>query len=484
MMNHSVSSFNPPLLELLLPHIPQSAAPPDPAVSTQYLSRLSALPLTSIAESEPASLSSSLHSLNLSLQSLSSRSHKSIIAASNHLSAVPESIELLHSSLTTLEGSLPAIDSQITSFTTNFGRDGTYLTNRLKTHLLSKNLDRLLDILQLPTLLQSLISTSSYPTALDLLAHVRRLHSLYHDSPTIGSVYAECETLQKSMTTNLINTLRGPLKLPTAMKTIGFLRRCGTKEAAMDERGLRGLFLVCRLAFLSGLLGALDPLKELAEEERGRRQNDKEDNASAANATATAAPSSWGGGTQTERYLKRWIEVFREQSFGIVSMYKSIFPNALPAVNPDPPPPSSPHPHSPIMSSVGIGIRSRSSSTLSNMSSSANDDDPEGGQAPDPLASFVLHLLSLLTETLGRYLETIEERSVRESLLTQVLYAAGSMGRLGGEFGAILGVIECFGMGDEEQEEKDGDRGEEEWVGVVAKHKVLVSRLETLTGRG
>ena len=118
------------------------------------------------------------------------------------------------------------------------------------------------------------------------------------------------------------------------------------------------------------------------------------------------------------------------------------------------------------------------------MSSSANDDDPEGGQEPDPLASFVLHLLLLLTETLGRYLKTIEERSVRESLLTQVLYAAGSMGRLGGEFGAILGVIECFGMGDEEQEEKDGDGGEEEWVGVMAKHKVLVSRLETLTGRG
>ncbi|CAZ83887.1 unnamed protein product [Tuber melanosporum] len=483
-MDPSVSSFNP-LLDLLLPHIPQSAALPDPAVSTQYFSRISSLALTSIVDSEPASLSSSLHSLNLSLQSLSSRSHKSIIAASNHLSAVPQSIQSLHSSLTTLENSLPAIDSEITSFTTNFSRDGTYLTNRSRTHLLSKNLDRLLDILQLPALLQSLISTSSYPTALDLLAHVRRLHSLYHDSPTIDSVYAECETLQKSMTANLISTLRGPLKLPTAMKTIGFLRRCGTKEAVMDERGLRGLFLVCRLAFLSGLLSALDPLKELAEEERERRQNGGDENTSSTDTTTTTTPSSWGGGTQTERYLKRWIEVFREQSFGIVSMYKSIFPNALPAANPDPPPPSSPHPHSPIMSSVGIGIRSRSSSTLSNMSSSANDDDPEGGQAPDPLASFVLHLLSLLTETLGRYLKTIEERSVRESLLTQVLYAAGSMGRLGGEFGAILGVIECFGMGDGEREEgKDGDGEEEEWVGVVAKHKVLASRLETLAGRG
>lgn len=118
------------------------------------------------------------------------------------------------------------------------------------------------------------------------------------------------------------------------------------------------------------------------------------------------------------------------------------------------------------------------------MSSGISEDDPECGQPPDPLASFVLHLVGLLTETLGDYLGNVEERSVRESLLTQVLYAAGSLGRLGGEFGAILGVVECFGVESEEVEEDGGTGGDEEWVGVVAKHKVLASRLETLAGRG
>lgn len=107
------------------------------------------------------------------------------------------------------------------------------------------------------------------------------------------------------------------------------------------------------------------------------------------------------------------------------------------------------------------------------------EDDPDAGMPPDPLASFVLMLVGMLVDVLGTYLPGVEERGVRESLLTQVLYAAGSLGRLGGEFGAILGVVECFGGGSLGR----GD-GEEEWVSVVAKHRVLASRLESITGRG
>lgn len=291
------------------------------------------------------------------------------------------------------------------------------------------------------------------------------------------------------MTANLIATLRGPLKLPTAMKTTGFLRRCST-QSQLDERGLRGLFLVCRCAFLSSLLEALEPLRHLADEEKQRRGN------SIGETGSGGSSSGYGGGTQTERYLKRWIEVFREQSFSIVSMYRSIFPNTLPSPSYPESSPSSPiigsspppnFPESLPRGRMGT-IRSRSSSTLSTISSGLAEDDPDGGQPPDPLASFVLHLVGRLTETLGGYLSSVEERGVRESLLTQVLYAAGSLGRLGGEFGAILGVVECFGMMRHDEDADDDGvgvaDGDEEWVNVVAKHKVLASRLETLAGRG
>lgn len=443
MTTPSSTSTTDPLLELLLPHMPPTAPPPDPTTSSTYLTRLSSLSLTSILETEPSSLSASLHSLTLNLQKLSSRSHKQLIASSHHLSSVPEAITSLNTSLDTLTTTLPTVDDQITHFTTTFTRDGPHLTTRASTHLLSRNLDRILDILHLPTHLQTLIASSSHPTALDLLAHVRRLHALHPNSPTISSVATACASLQQTMVTNLITTLRGPLKLPTAMKTIGFLRRC-TSGQTLDERGLRGLFLVCRAAYLSSLLDALEPLKELATGAAGK-----------------------------ERYLKRWIEVFREQSFAIVGMYRSIFPNSLPAESTAATSASPTISSPPTFTSRTETLRSRSSSTLS---SARDEDDPEGGQPPDPLASFVLHLVGLLTGVLGEYLSGVEDKAGRESLLTQVLYAAGSLGRLGGEFGAMLGVVECFGGG--------GGGGEgEEWVGVVAKHKVLAGRLETLAGR-
>lgn len=63
----------------------------------------------------------------------------------------------------------------------------------------------------------------------------------------------------------------------------------------------------------------------------------------------------------------------------------------------------------------------------------------------------------------------------RESLLTQVLYCAASLGRLGGDFGMIL--TELSDMGDEDEENMAY-----EWEEVTRKHRALAGRLEQLTG--
>lgn len=439
------------LLELLQPHFPNGANPPPPELTNSYLARLTSLPLSAIRTTEPSSLAATSHSIDISLQSLASRNHKAIITSSHHLSSLSSSVSALSDSLQDLKSALPDLDVSLEEFTSTYARDtSTHLQVRAQNQLLNANLERLLDILHLPSLLQSLIASANYPTALDTLAHVRRLRGLYPESPTIGSVHTACEALQKSLTANLISTLRGPLKLPVAMKTVGFLRRT---LGGGDERAIRGVFLVCRHAYLHSLLEALAPLKELAEEERLGR--------------------SRAGGLQTERYLKRWLEVFREQSFGIVSMYRSIFPGAVPVggttsgtETPTPPTPTLP-PQRPG--------HSRSSSSLSNVMA---DDDPDSGSPPDPVAGFSEHLVGLLVGVLRTYLPVVEERGVRESLLTQVLYASGSLGRLGGEFAGVLaGVKGVFGIGVEGEEAKERER---EFVGVVARQKVLAGRLEAM----
>ena len=171
---------------------------------------------------------------------------------------------------------------------------------------------------------------------------------------------------------------------------------------------------------------------------------------------AQDAPARWTGGAQTERFLKRFVEIFREQSFAIVSMYRSLFPGALPA---------------PVVDDgeEGRGAERRGA----------------GGRrccrCPSPLASLTQHLASMLFDTLRVYLQNVSDGASRDSLLTQVLYCAGSMGRLGGDFGMMLAILEEDLTVDDAKDqgavtEDEGER----WVRVMTKHRVQASRLELL----
>lgn len=204
------------------------------------------------------------------------------------------------------------------------------------------------------------------------------------------------------------------------------------------------------------MLSALEPLRELADQETAKLVAERgKFKATDANGNGTPVPTTtggpastaWSGGQQTERYLKRYIEIFREQSFTIVSMYRSIFPAA----------PSNP----------------------SIPSSQPKEDADPLNPLPSPLSTFPLHLIGMLEETLRLYLPNVRDKVSRDSLLTQVLYCAGSLGRLGGDFS---GLVALLGL-DSEGQDEDGvakEEEEEEWVEVVKKHRVLAGRLESM----
>lgn len=390
---------------------------------------------------------------------------------------------MLAQSTASLRDALPKLDDAAIHFSETYNNrsENALLDRRRKALLLSRNIDRLSDILDLPTLLSSAISTSNiasasantssnatlnYASALDLNAHIRRLHALYPDSPLISSVEKQAEEAMQDMTTNLIASLRtNSLKLASAMRTISWLRRVAPEldpaptsaiaQSTMSHLGSAGssregalgsLFLVCRLANLQQMLSALEPLRELADQETLRLQDGKGDNLSA------KERSKWEGGQQTERYLKRYIEIFREQSFAIISMYRSIFPASTAAQD------------EAILRDLG-------------KSRPKGPEDPLQ-PLPSALGTFPLQLVSMLEETLRRYLPNVRDRSSRDSLLTQVLYCAGSLGRLGGDFSmmlAFLNEIDGEEVSDEEEES-------EEWVEIIKKHRLMAGKLESMVG--
>jgi hypothetical protein len=481
------------------------------ASTKNYLSSLTKLHIVDLTTKEPQSLAQASDRNDLQLRTLASRSHKAVINSSDHLATLPSALDEITSSAKSLKDAVPLLDEEALRFSTTYSKttsENKTLDRRKKATQLSRNVDKISDILELPTLLASVISSAStstsasgtnFSTALDLFAHIKRLSILHPDSAIVKSVLAEAEEAMKDMTSNLINSLRGQnIRLAAAIRTIGWLRRVAPElsypstsaskpglssptAVATDEGFFGALFLTARLANLLNMLEALSPLRDLADQETSRRLSQPatiNKNLS----QPVRKPSSSSGyssitGQQTERYLKRYIEIFREQSFATVSMYRNVFP---------------PSTHE----------------------SSATDPPSLLLPLPPALSTFPLHLVNLLTSTLKAYLPNVTDQAARESLLTQVLYAAGSLGRLGADFGMMIALLD---EDDEEHEtnekhEKHDERitqptdndstrnGQEEkgnpepeyddieseaihipeWARVMKKHRIQAGRLEAL----
>ncbi|KAK5706432.1 hypothetical protein LTR97_001420 [Elasticomyces elasticus] len=454
------------------------------AQTSNYLTRLTTLSLPDLSTTEPASLLQAAHSHLRNLQALSKRSHKAVIASASHLAELSNILPGLDTHAKTLRDAVPTLENAATTFASKYARNTTetpVLDRRKRALLLTRNLDRVSDVLDLPSLLSSTVAaaaqtpntnpgstatTTNYASALDLHAHIKRLQTLYPHSALIHNISASAEQEIEHLIGILITSLQSPgLKLAVAIRTIGWLRRVApeltdhssppkTGAIASSDGALGTLFLLSRLRNLNNNLAALQPLRELADQEAVRRKRSQTTNGvSKAKQGAVQQPGSGvsTAGQSSERYLKRFLEIFREQSFAIVSMYRSVFPGGLPKPGAD-----------------------------------GREGDEEGGglllPLPSPLATFTGHLVDLLTETLREYLPNITDKSSRDSLLTQVLFCAGSLGRLGGDFGLMIaGLGEEFVIDGEDGAETDDDVDTEaEWVQVMKKHRIQASRLEVL----
>lgn len=412
-------------------------------------------------------------------------------------------------------------------------RGAALLTARRNASLLARQADKAQDILELPTLLRASIaaanmagststgatSGANYTQALDLFAHIKRLQILYPESLLIKSVLADAEMAMKDMTTNLIVSLRGQnLRLAAAIRMIGWLRRVAPElsrstgrmssvaatlpkpttstlstpqfsslsaaatTSSQDEGHFGALFLVARLYTFLTMTEALAPLRDLADQETQSRQETSQTNlnpiASSSSAPSRPQPTrkASGGyashlqGQQTERYLKRYIEIFREQSFATISMYRNVFPaDEQPSQDPE-------------IATPSLNL------TL-----------------PPALQTFPLYLIDIFMATLKQYLPNVTDAAARESLLMQVLYAANSLGRLGADFSLL--VAELYEEEGEEEEEAretqdahvdtsrteaetaEGEvkdvpepqhQPEPEWITVIKKHRVQAARLEAM----
>ncbi|KAI9459187.1 Dor1-domain-containing protein [Lactarius psammicola] len=188
--------------------------------------------------------------------------------------------------LTTLLEGIPALESAARSFSSDIS---SIQSSRRRAALTSS---------KLPVLTDACVRAGHFQEALDLAAHAARLAARFPHVQAVQDVHAEADSSIRALFAQLLATLRAQGKLPTLFRAVSFLRRM----RVLPEGALA-------LAFLTGRLEALNAALTNAEGER--RELD--------------APDAWA------RYMKKYVDTWREGVHDLVTQYATIFLERPPA---------------------------------------------------------------------------------------------------------------------------------------------------------
>ncbi|XP_055532291.1 conserved oligomeric Golgi complex subunit 8 [Wyeomyia smithii] len=156
---------------------------------------------------------------------------------------------------------------------------------RLNSLTLTRNAE-LLEILELPQLMETCIRENKYDEALELAAYVQRIGSKHGNIPVIANIQAAVEAAWHTMLIQLLSQLRTDLQLPKCLQVVGYLRRM----QAFTTPELKLKFLQIRTSWFRNLLGKIP-------------QHD------------------------AHTHLTKTIEATRIHLFNIITQYRAIFPD-------------------------------------------------------------------------------------------------------------------------------------------------------------
>ncbi|KAG9011326.1 hypothetical protein FRB93_003128 [Tulasnella sp. JGI-2019a] len=256
---------------------------PSSSSQSTYLSHLTSLSLPQLLQ-EPATLASEASFLTSELTNLCHSQYATFLSLHNASTALSTSFASFSSSLSALVDAVPNLESQCASFAQE---TRALRSERRKVTTVLEHHEKLLDILQIPQLIDTCVKNGYYQEALDLAAHTKSLVKEFPTITIVRSVEAEVATSINQMHSQLLHLLQEPAKHPALFKAVNFLRRM----AVLDEEELALAFLTSRGAHMQSLFEAI---------ERERTMD-------------------------ATRFLKKWIDIWREGLYDVVTQFTSMF---------------------------------------------------------------------------------------------------------------------------------------------------------------
>ncbi|KAJ3065358.1 conserved oligomeric Golgi complex component, partial [Quaeritorhiza haematococci] len=250
-----------------------------------YLNYLTSCSLDGLRR-EPESLKQEEGRIQTELADLAYSEYKSFLHVNACSHSIQEAFDAMEDNADSLIGVLPGLEKSCNQFSENASG---ILADRQRISLILNQHSKILEILEIPQLIDTFIRNGYYEEAMDLQTHVQRLLLRHPNLKILKNIAAEVAVSTNMMLAQLNQLLRGNVKLPLCIRVIGYLRRM----EAFPESELRLVFLQQRDAFFRKLL---DDIKE----------------------------------SDPLEYLKKYIELSREHFFDIITQYKAIFSDSQP----------------------------------------------------------------------------------------------------------------------------------------------------------
>ena len=250
--------------------------------ASSYLDRVVSLPLDAI-HAEPDAISAETSTVESELTNLCYRDFSTFTSVHKCSASVQSSLDGFAGSLARLLDSFPFLETECHAFVK---RTHGLSLSRNQAMLVQAHQDKVSDLLEIPHLMETCVRNGHYQEALELAGHAKQLSARYVGTDLVDDVANEIDGIIQLMLTQLLGLLREPVKLPVLVRTIGFLRR----TEAIDEQSLGLSFLASRLFNLRNQHLQIE-----------RDQN------------------------EPVRYLRKYIDLYREHVYDIISQFTSLF---------------------------------------------------------------------------------------------------------------------------------------------------------------
>ncbi|XP_039284886.1 conserved oligomeric Golgi complex subunit 8 [Nilaparvata lugens] len=236
--------------ELLLPEGLPDQWKENPDFYT-YLTKLGGYSVENLAK-EVDRISDEKAAILNQTQQLAFENYKTFIQTAECSRQISKEFNKIETCLESLVDGLPKLSTSCEEFAEASNR--IKASRRLNTLTLTRNA-QLLQVLEMPQLMETCIRQGHFEEALQLSAHVRRLASKHKDIPIIVSIVGEVESCRRALRQRLLAELRTDVRLPRCLQLVGYLRRMLHTSSPPAE--LRLNFLMARDAWFQSLLAAI-----------------------------------------------------------------------------------------------------------------------------------------------------------------------------------------------------------------------------------